>query len=82
VLGAGQVRHERIVLFGSSLRAAELAAVSAPRPGGPAIRDTLLKALDRGAPDVDNNPSLSRALMSRANTLIALHVTPTSGGTQ
>jgi hypothetical protein len=46
------------------------------RPGGPAIRDTLLKVLDRSGPDSDSNVALTDALLREAHFLIALHVRP------
>jgi hypothetical protein len=78
-VAGGAVRHERIVLFGSSLRAVQLGVPEVTRAAGVPIRETLLGLLDQRKPDADTNTSLTAALVTRANVLISLHVHPKEG---
>ncbi len=71
---SGQVRQERVVLLASSLR--DVPATVSPRsqlPGLP-VRDTIAQLLDQRSPDRDSNPSLTAALVDRADLLIRAHL--------
>jgi hypothetical protein len=86
VVGAGgRVRHERLVLFASSLRDAAVSSPQITHPSGPHLRDALLGFLDRSKPDGDPNPTVTAALVAEADVLIATHVSgaghPDSGRT-
>jgi hypothetical protein len=68
------VRHERVVLFASSLRDAAVTSPDIARPSGPHLRDTLLGFLDRSRPDHDPNRAVTAALVAEADVLIAEHI--------
>lgn len=69
----GRVRHERVVLFASSLRSVPLPA---PRAGaGFSVRSALLDAVNRTRPDSDPNPAVTEALTADADLLVTQHLT-------